>query len=54
MLCKERKRKERKKERKKKKWFPCVNVASRLYLARISRSTLIAVYFKFKNYRLKK
>ena len=53
MLCKERKRKERKKERKK-KWFPCVNVESRLYLARISRSTLIAVYFKFKNYRLKK
>ena len=52
-LCSAKKEKG-KKERKKEKRFPCVNVESGLYLAHISGSTLIAVYFKFKNYRLKK
>ena len=49
-------RKERKKERKKKKekWFPCVNIESPLYLVHISGSTILVVYFKFKNYRLNK
>ena len=49
MLCQERKRKERKKE----KWFPCFNVESPLYLKHISGSTVIAVYFKFQNYKVK-